>query len=155
MVLGAADTVLRVISEDVPLRVGVYVDAFNVYYGARSHCGRGTPGWRWLDLGELAVSLINPRVWPGARLERDVARGFTAYGPQRDDLDVFIGGHAVQEAASRGEIRTMVLALKLMEMQLVEEIRGEPPLLLLDDVFSELDGLAVFIAWFLSAPQPS
>ncbi|PWV71430.1 hypothetical protein SAMN05421630_115133 [Prauserella marina] len=33
-----------------PMRVGVYVDAFNVYYGARAQCGRGTPGWRWLDL---------------------------------------------------------------------------------------------------------
>lgn len=31
-------------------RVGVYVDAFNVYYGARAHCDRGTSGWRWLDL---------------------------------------------------------------------------------------------------------
>ncbi len=73
-------------------------------------------------------------------VDLDVARGFTAHGPHRDDLEVFIGGHAVQETASRGEIRTMVLALKIMEMQLVEEVRGEPPLLLLDDVFSELDG---------------
>ncbi|WP_217641911.1 NYN domain-containing protein [Actinopolyspora alba] len=53
-----------------PLRVGVYVDAFNVYYGARGHCGRGTPGWRWLDLASLAMSMINPYVWPDARLER-------------------------------------------------------------------------------------
>jgi len=53
-----------------PLRVGVYVDAFNVYYGARSHCGRGVPGWRWLDLAGLAVSLINPYVWPASKLER-------------------------------------------------------------------------------------
>ena len=52
------------------MRVGVYVDAFNVYYGARSHCGRGTAGWRWLDLAALAMSLINPQVWPGAVLER-------------------------------------------------------------------------------------
>lgn len=73
-------------------------------------------------------------------VDLDVARGFTAYGPHRDDLEVSIGGHAVQEAASRGEIRTMVLALKIMELQLVEEVRNEPPLLLLDDVFSELDG---------------
>jgi hypothetical protein len=51
-------------------RVGVYVDAFNVYYGARSQCGRGAPGWRWLDLASLAMSLINPHIWPGAALER-------------------------------------------------------------------------------------
>ena len=73
-------------------------------------------------------------------VDLEVARGFTAYGPHRDDLEVFIGGHTVQESASLGEIRTMVLALKIMEMQLVEEHRGEPPMLLLDDVFSELDG---------------
>ena len=75
-----------------------------------------------------------------ASLELDTARGFTAHGPHRDDLEVFIGGHAVQESASRGEIRTMVLALKIMELQLIEELRDQKPMLLLDDVFSELDG---------------
>jgi uncharacterized LabA/DUF88 family protein len=47
-------------------RVGVYIDAFNVYYGGRALCGRGTPGWRWLDLVGLATDLINPGVWPNA-----------------------------------------------------------------------------------------
>ncbi len=72
-------------------------------------------------------------------LELDVLRGFTAYGPHRDDLEVFIDGHPLQESASRGETRTFVLALKIMELQLLEEARNIPPLLLLDDVFSELD----------------
>ncbi|HSW66026.1 MAG TPA: DNA replication and repair protein RecF [Bacillota bacterium] len=72
--------------------------------------------------------------------ELDLLRGFTAYGPHRDDLGVFIDGHAAGEAASRGETRTLVLALKLLELQLLEELQGTPPLLLLDDVFSELDG---------------
>lgn len=73
-------------------------------------------------------------------IDLDVVRGFTAYGPHRDDMDVVIGGHPVQEAASRGETRTLVLALKIMELQLLEELRETSPLLLLDDVFSELDG---------------
>ena len=51
-------------------RVGVYVDAFNVYYGARSICGRGTAGWRWLDLAGLAMDLIKPQIWPEPRLSR-------------------------------------------------------------------------------------
>ncbi len=72
-------------------------------------------------------------------VELDVARGFTAYGPHRDDLVVRIDSHPVQDAASRGEARTMVLALKIMELQLLEELSGRRPLLLLDDVFSELD----------------
>lgn len=75
-----------------------------------------------------------------ASLELDIARGFTACGPHRDDLEVSIAGHPVQESASRGETRTMVLALKIMELQLLEELRDKQPLLLLDDVFSELDG---------------
>lgn len=56
----------------VATRVGLYVDAFNVYYGAREQCGRGTPGWRWLDLPALLMGLINPRLWPDPRLERFV-----------------------------------------------------------------------------------
>ncbi|MCJ1703186.1 MULTISPECIES: NYN domain-containing protein [unclassified Rathayibacter] len=45
------------------MRVGVYIDGFNLYYGARRICGRGTPGWRWLDLRALAAGLLTG---PGA-----------------------------------------------------------------------------------------
>lgn len=54
------------------LRVGLYVDAFNVYYGARDQCGRGMAGWRWLDLPGLLMGLIDPHSWPGATMERFV-----------------------------------------------------------------------------------
>ena len=74
-----------------------------------------------------------------ASTDLDVLRGFTAYGPHRDDLEVYIDGHPVQESASRGETRTLVLALKVLELQILEETRDQQPLLLLDDVFSELD----------------
>jgi hypothetical protein len=43
------------------MRVGVYVDAFNLYYGGRTSCGRGKPGWRWLDIRALATSLLPPQ----------------------------------------------------------------------------------------------
>src|SRR5262249_43393886 len=53
--------------------VGVYVDGFNLYYGARSLAGRGTPGWRWLDLRALATDLVGRRSsWPGAEVSRVV-----------------------------------------------------------------------------------
>ena len=71
--------------------------------------------------------------------ELDVLRGFTAYGPHRDDLQIFIDGHLMQESASRGETRTLVLALKILELQILEDARNQRPILLLDDVFSELD----------------
>ncbi len=74
-----------------------------------------------------------------ASIELDVARGFTAYGPHRDDLAVLIDGRPAQETASRGETRTLVLALKVLELKMIEAARGQRPLLLLDDVFSELD----------------
>jgi DNA replication and repair protein RecF len=86
-----------------------------------------------------------------AAAELDRARGFTGSGPHRDDLRLLIDGHEASISASRGETRTLVLALKLLELQLLEEIRGSRPLLLLDDVFSELDGkrrqaLVAFVA---------
>ena len=70
----------------------------------------------------------------------DVARGFTGAGPHREDITVLIRGHSAQSSASRGEARTAVLMLKVMELRLIEQARGIKPVLLLDDVFSELDG---------------
>jgi len=53
------------------MRVGVYVDGFNLYYGGRDSCGRGTPGWRWLDVRSLSEDLIRRRRnWEGAAVER-------------------------------------------------------------------------------------
>jgi DNA replication and repair protein RecF len=70
----------------------------------------------------------------------DRERGFTTHGPHRDDFTLLLGGHNARTAASRGETRTLILILKILEVQLLEAAREHPPLLLLDDVFSELDG---------------
>jgi DNA replication and repair protein RecF len=70
----------------------------------------------------------------------DFERGFTAHGPHRDDLKIALNGHPAEESASRGETRTLVLALKIIELKLVENSRDKKPILLFDDVFSELDG---------------
>ncbi len=69
----------------------------------------------------------------------DLLRGFTAHGPHREDFVVLFDEHKADETASRGEVRTLVLALKVLELQLLQSARNMPPLLLLDDVFSELD----------------
>jgi len=73
-------------------------------------------------------------------LAEDIARGFTRFGPHREDMTVRINDQPASEAASRGEIRTLLLALKMLEAGFVEEARGQRPILLFDDVFSELDG---------------
>ncbi len=70
----------------------------------------------------------------------DFIRGFTSHGPHRDDLKIEINKHIAQDVASRGENRTILLALKIMELQILQKLRDQKPLLLLDDVFSELDG---------------
>lgn len=75
-----------------------------------------------------------------AHHESDQRRGFTANGPHRDDMRVRLNKHDVDSSASRGEMRTLLLALKVIELKLLEEDRGIKPLLLMDDVFSELDG---------------
>lgn len=55
------------------MRVGVYIDGFNLYYGARCQCGRGTPGWRWIDLRQLAADLVNTHAdWGNAEVSRVV-----------------------------------------------------------------------------------
>ncbi|UXA21333.1 hypothetical protein [Mycobacterium sp. SMC-4] len=55
------------------MRVGVYIDGFNLYYGGKFLCGSGTAGWRWLDLRALATRLISDQsAWTGATVERIV-----------------------------------------------------------------------------------
>lgn len=75
-----------------------------------------------------------------ATLAEDYQRGFTAYGPHREDFLISINGQPANITASRGESRSLVLALKIFELGLIEKARGLRPILLLDDVFSELDG---------------
>ena len=71
---------------------------------------------------------------------REIAAGMTLIGPHRDDLGFTIAGHSLGDFGSRGQQRTASMALKLAEMNLMIEETGEQPVLLLDDVMSELDG---------------
>lgn len=73
-------------------------------------------------------------------IANDIDRGFTGHGPHRDDLLINLNGQAAATTASRGEVRTLVLMLKVNELIELERARNQKPLLLLDDVFSELDG---------------
>lgn len=70
----------------------------------------------------------------------DFERGFTAHGPHREDISFYLNRQPVALAASRGETRSLLLALKIYELKLIEKARAERPIFLLDDVFSELDG---------------
>ncbi|MSP22162.1 MAG: DNA replication/repair protein RecF [Dehalococcoidia bacterium] len=94
---------------------------------------------------ELAAAVCAPGL-EGALLAalratraHDVRRGVTHIGPHRDDLDFLLQGRAASAYASRGEQRTVALALRLAEVQISRERTGEAPVLLLDDILSELD----------------
>jgi DNA replication and repair protein RecF len=73
------------------------------------------------------------------RLDRDLERGATSLGPHLDDVVIAAGGRPLRSFGSQGEQRLAVLALLLAEAEVIRERRGVPPLLLLDDVLSELD----------------
>lgn len=71
--------------------------------------------------------------------DKEIAAKTTLIGPHRDDFSVLLNNKNAAEFASRGQQRTIVLALKLIEISFLEKIRQERPILLLDDIFSELD----------------
>lgn len=70
---------------------------------------------------------------------QDVGRGMSQFGPHRDDLEFRLNGQDMATFASRGEWRSMVLGLKFAEVQIIKQKTGQSPIVLLDDVFSELD----------------
>jgi DNA replication and repair protein RecF len=96
--------------------------------------------------GRDSISMSYRASWSGPLEEAlrdsrltDLRRGVTSVGPHRDDVELEIGGLAARSHASQGEQRSLALALRLAGHQLVADRIGSPPILLLDDVFSELD----------------
>lgn len=74
-----------------------------------------------------------------ASYDRDAILGYTSVGPHRHDIVFNFNNTPALAAASRGEIRTIILALKFIEVTLIEQLTGRKPVILLDDVFGELD----------------
>ena len=71
--------------------------------------------------------------------EKDRIRGYTGFGPHKDYLGIFINGMDIRTYGSQGQQRTASLSMKLAEVELIKKETGQNPVLLLDDVFSELD----------------
>lgn len=87
------------------------------------------------DLGSQFKTLFQDET----TIKREKALGVTQYGPHRDDLIFYINDKLASDFASQGQQRTLVLSIKLAEIELLNELKGEYPILLLDDVLSELD----------------
>ena len=87
--------------------------------------------------GETAEDALRRRLTETA--EKEVWNGATLIGPHRDDIAFQLNGRDLAGFASRGQQRTAILAWKLAQLDLLSGVSDDPPLLLLDDVFSELD----------------
>lgn len=100
---------------------------------------------------DIEAKYVSPYIGNGDELQQvllhqlertrvsDAAKGFTSTGPHRDDMELLLDAHPAASIASRGEMRTIMLAFKLLEVELQTKHSGRKPLILLDDVFSELD----------------
>jgi DNA replication and repair protein RecF len=86
--------------------------------------------------GDVAAALLS-RLQSERR--RDMARGSTSSGPHVDDLGLTLDGKEAKAYASQGQLRAIVLALKIAEIEFLRATLGDAPVLLLDDVSSELD----------------
>lgn len=118
--------------------------------------------YRTLAETDVAVALVYDPQWRhdglAAALDQvrddEVRRGVTLVGPHRDDLEVHLDDMPSRTHASQGEQRTLALALRIAGHQVLEQSCGTPPILLLDDVFSELDdGRASALLELLVAEQ--
>lgn len=72
-------------------------------------------------------------------IDKEISQGTSLYGPHRDDLKIYLNGKEARSFASQGQQRSIVLAMKLAEGEVIREIFGEYPVFLFDDVLSELD----------------
>ncbi|MCL6605868.1 MAG: DNA replication/repair protein RecF [Paenibacillus sp.] len=97
------------------------------------------PSFGERDEEDEAVLLNNFMLKLSQTRDQEIRRGMTLTGPHRDDLSFFINGREAQVYGSQGQQRTTALSLKLAEIELIHEEIGEYPVLLLDDVLSELD----------------
>ena len=95
---------------------------------------------------ELKIIYIGEKVSKDAILsilsrdiERDRILGYTNFGPHKHDVQFIFNGVDARNVASRGENRSLILALKFIETDILADLTGESPIVLLDDVFSELD----------------
>ena len=113
------------VTENYRFLSGSEADAFKLRYRGCAEVGEPVEE-------TLAEGLLKAR-------REDIRKGTSTYGPHREDIVMTLSGRDMRVFASQGQIRTAALALKLSEITLLTRQHGEPPVLLLDDVMSELD----------------
>jgi hypothetical protein len=114
------------------VRIGVYIDGFNLYYGGRGLCGRGTPGWRWLDLRALSARLVTEHSdWAAAGSLRIVYCSARISGASnldgQHDQDTYLRALVAAGAVDQLEMGTYVTRVSSAPLA-VEGKRGRPTL---------------------------
>ncbi|MCL2857792.1 MAG: DNA replication/repair protein RecF [Oscillospiraceae bacterium] len=128
---------LRYISKLVRYAVEIYAELSGgkERFSASYICGSGKLSVDW---GRKEITKHFAKVLADSRKD-DIRLKRTNKGPHRDDIDIMLDGQSVRQYGSQGQQRSCVLALKFAECRILEEMSGEPPIVLLDDVMSELD----------------
>jgi uncharacterized LabA/DUF88 family protein len=130
------------------MRVGVYVDGFNLYFGARDQCGQGTAGWRWLDIWGLVADAL-PAVWASARIERVVyctarVSGIDDPSTPRDQT-VYLRALRASGSVDHVEFGNFVRRVKTTPLAIwtakgkPEVVRSRWPVMIQDDAGSEVN----------------
>ncbi len=109
------------LTESDEILIVKYLSSFNIKSESKDHIRKNF---------EMALS---------ENLNRDIEKGSTSFGPHKDDMELFINDISCRIYGSQGQQRTTALSLKLAEVDLIKDEIGEYPILLLDDVLSELD----------------
>ena len=91
-----------------------------------------------MELFEIENALLH-KIYDNRK--KDLKEGSSSIGPHRDDIEILINGKSARDYASQGQKRSAVLAIKAAECKIIEEETGEPPVVILDDVLSELDAV--------------
>jgi DNA replication and repair protein RecF len=106
-----------------------------------------------VDNLEEAEELLRNRL--ASDQDHDILQGVTHTGPHRDDFHLYIGDRSLRMYGSQGQVKSAVLALKLATMEVIRSKQGYYPVLLLDDITSELDAVRLnyFLEWILSRGQ--
>ena len=118
-------------------KLAPYAEELHAYLSDNAETLHLAPDKRYEGTEEEIAEILQKKL--ANNYEKDLRLGFTTVGPHRDDISVTIGGMDAKAYASQGQQRTVALSLKLAEVQIFKEISGEYPVLILDDVMSELD----------------
>lgn len=121
-------------------------EKFILYYSTVSHGKESVElnyyphGNEFIDNSDDLSLIIEKLKVLSDNLSRDeIRRGVSLFGPQKDELIIQIGKGIARESASQGQHKSLLIALKFAEFEFLKEIRNETPIVLLDDIFSELD----------------